>query len=207
MTARTLGILTGLVAVAAIAGWWWLRSDDATAPSPPVAAQGSAGPSATAGAPATPELPERRAVVPEADPSVREYRSGDYEVRDHRTPTGDERPRDVPPNVHPPGARQLPSSLTHAITAPLREAVAACAASVPADARGTKPRLEGVVTVAIKNHQLAISESAMQARDVTGAAADAVRDCVAGKAIGASVPARDQEDLDSYTINIAFAIP
>jgi hypothetical protein len=159
-------------------------------------------------APAAPELPERRPIASDSEPAVRDYRSGGYEVRDHRTGSGDERPRDVPPNVHPPGARELPSGLVHAITQPVRNAVKGCSSPATGDLRGAKPRIEGLVTVSIKNHQLTIADTAMEVRDVTNdAAAGSIRECVAREVKGASVPARDQDDLDSYTINIAFALP
>jgi hypothetical protein len=78
---------------------------------------------------------------------------------------------------------------------------------VPADVRGAKPRLEGEITVAIHDHRLAITETAMAMRDVSEPIADTTRDCVAGKAVGLAVPAPDQDDLDNYAISIAYAIP
>jgi len=199
--------LAGLaIAIAiAIAAWWWLhRGDDRTASS--TASPPAAGSQATPGAaPAAPRLPDRRTASDDPDPGVRTYVSGEVEVRDHRGSGGP--PRDLPPSVHAPQARQLPSSLTHAITAPLRANLLACVSGLAADARGPRPKLEGVLTVAIHDHQLAITGAALQLRDASGPTADATRDCVAQKSIGATVPAPDQDDLDNYSISVTFAIP
>ncbi len=205
MSARTLGIVGVLVAVAAIAAWLWLRPGD------PAAAPASAAPStATApGQPApgqpAPALPERRPESTEPDTTVHQYQVGDVEIRDHRS--GSNAPRDLPPNMHAPSARTLPSSLTHAIGTQVRTVMMDCVQSLPREARGPKARLEGTIEVAIHGRQLSITSGEYQLRDVFGPALDATKDCIAQKSVGLAVAAGDEEDLDKYSITISFAIP
>jgi hypothetical protein len=136
---------------------------------------------------------------------VKEYMVGGYKIRDHRA--GDNKPIDLPPNPHPAESRELPSELTHDISQQVRRQMDTCAAAVPKDVRGTKPKLDGQLTVAIKDHKLTITDMALQVRDVDGPSADALKQCVEGKAASYVSSAPDQPDLDNYGIAITFAIP
>jgi hypothetical protein len=136
---------------------------------------------------------------------VKEYMVGGVKIRDHRA--GDNKPIDLPPNPHPADARALPSELTHDISQQVRRQMNTCAAAVPKDARGTKPKLDGQLTVAIHDHKLTITDLALQVRDVDGPSADALKQCVVDKAASYVSSAPDQADLDNYGIAITFAVP
>jgi hypothetical protein len=138
------------------------------------------------------------------DAGVTEYAVGDVVVRDHRAGA---HPIDVPPAVHQPGARQLPSALTSAIGQQLRAAVVDCGASVPREARGAEPRVEGSVYVAIVDKQLKVVDSAMALRDVVGAAVGPTEACVKQRVLGLTTAAADQDDLPRYQITLKFVLP
>lgn len=134
-----------------------------------------------------------------------EYVVGDVVVRDHRGSGA--KPIDLPPNVHPPGGRLLPTTLTTDISRQLKAVLWQCAREAPKDGRGAKPQWEAQVTVAIANHTLSVAEIASQMRDFDGAAADQIRECVERNAVGLTASAPDQDDLASYGIRVAFVIP
>ena len=145
--------------------------------------------------------------LPSGDPNhPRDYAVGDIHVRDHRS--GDQKPLDIPPNVHPPEGPKIPSTITHDISASVLKVLTACAADLPKDQRGAKPRLEGQIEISIKSGKTTINKATVQPRDVTeGPAADALKACMEQKSIGIQNNAPDQEDLDAYTINLSYAIP
>jgi len=82
-----------------------------------------------------------------------------------------------------------------------------CAASIPREARGPAPRLEGQVLVGIKDHKITVASATMQLRDVVGASVDPTKACIEQKSVGLQVNAPDQADMETYTINITFAMP
>jgi hypothetical protein len=145
--------------------------------------------------------------VQSADPDhPRDYMVGDIRVRDHRD--GDQKPLDIPPNVHPAEGRSIPSTLTHEISGKVLDVLKTCAADLPKDARGAKPRLEGQIEISIKSGKTSINKATMQPRDVTeGPALDALKSCMEQKSVGIQNNAPDQDDLDAYTINLSYAIP
>jgi hypothetical protein len=154
----------------------------------------------------TPVLPQGSDVAAaEGTDYPKEYMVGDVRVRDHRS--GNNKPLDLPPNPHPANARELPSELTHDITQQVRKKLFDCAAAVPATAKGAKPKLEGQLTVAIKDHVLSVSNLALQVRDIDGASADALSKCVQDSSASLTAAARDQDDLGAYGIAVTFAIP
>jgi hypothetical protein len=177
--------------------------------SSPVARPAVVGASGSSAAAPTVTATERgeRPALPEPAPgqSPKDYVVGDIRVRDHRA--GDSEPLDIPPNVHPAEGRALPSTLTHEIAQKVKAVVMACTASLPEDARGGRPRVEGQIEVAIKGGQMTITKSTMQLREVIGDAALTTKQCVETKSIGLANPAPDQADLDRYSINVTFAIP
>lgn len=144
----------------------------------------------------SPRLPDRG--------SASEYVVGDVRVRDHRG--GSNAPLDVPPNVHPPGQRQIPSSLTSAMAQRVRGVLAECTKDLSPEARGTHARLEGQIVVTIKDHTMSVASATMQLRDMPAEALDATRQCVEQKAVGLATPAPDQDDLDKYSIGVTFAV-
>jgi hypothetical protein len=136
--------------------------------------------------------------------NVREYAVGDVLIRDHRA--REVPPPDVPPAVHPPIGRRLPSRLTSDLAAQLRAATTTCAASVPADARGAAPRIDGEIVIAIKDQRASITSATIQPRDLTGDAMEAVKQCLLGKAIGMSTPSGDEPDLEQYSITLSLVV-
>jgi hypothetical protein len=163
-------------------------------------------PSVATGDPSAPSLP----TTPPSGATVgsdgaKEYMVGGYKIRDHRA--GDNKQIDLPPNPHPAESRELPSELTHDISQQIRRQMNTCAAAVPKDVRGTKPKLDGQLTVAIHDHKLTVTEMALQVRDVDGPSADALKQCVVEKSASYVSSAPDQPDLDNYGIAITFALP
>jgi hypothetical protein len=126
-------------------------------------------------------------------------------VRDHRS--GDQPPVDLPPNIHPAEGRMLPVPLTSAISGQVRKVMADCLAGVSRDGRGTKPRLEGQIDVAIKKGTMSVTKSIMQVRDFENPGIDAVKQCVESKSVGLSAAAASEADLDSYSIRMSYEIP
>lgn len=192
----------GLVAVAAIALAIWLtRSDDTPAPkTPEPAAQPVERAPATT---VTPSLPDQARISDDA--GVTSYEIGGIPVRDHRTGSGAQVPLDLPPNIHPPDMRQIPSTLTASLTKEVRGVLAECSRLLPADARGPKPRVDGEIIISIKGGVASIDKSMMQLRDVTGDPAP-MKQCMEQKTVGLTTAASDQADLTSYSIHLSLVV-
>lgn len=152
-----------------------------------------------------PSLPENNGAprLPEQG-SANEYVVGDVRVRDHRA--GSNARLDVPPNVHPPGTRRIPSSLTQAVAQQVRGVLADCTKDIPREARGPHPRLEGQLIVTIKDHKMSVTKATMQLRDMPADSLDATRQCVEQHSVGLQADAADQDDLDNYSIGVTFAV-
>jgi hypothetical protein len=206
-----LGLAIGGVVVVALVVVLWLALEQdmaepaATSSNEP---QGSAVVARPGGAPTvTPGASGDHPALPQPAPgeNPRDYVVGDIRVRDHRA--GDHKPLDVPPNPHPIEGPKIPSTLTHEISQKLRAHVVECTASLPKPARGEKPRVEGQITIAIKDHKVTITNSTMQLRDVTGESVEPTKQCIESKALGIENSAPDIADLDKYSINVTYAIP
>lgn len=183
------------------------KTDDtpsSTQPTAQKAGQGSAITVTSSERGAPPKLPDGTVAAAGSD-QVKEYMVGDVKVRDHRT--GEHAPRDLPPNPHPANSRSLPSTLTQDISQQVKVQLFECARDLPKEARGTKPKLEGTLAVAIKDHKLSITSLDSQIRDVDGPSADALKQCVQQKSASFTSSAPKEEDLDHYTIGLSFAIP
>jgi hypothetical protein len=168
--------------------------------------------SATPTTVATPDVPALPTPAPSLGSSAtgsdgaKEYMVGDVKVRDHRS--GSNAPMDIPPNAHPANSRDLPSDLTHDISQQVRKVIFDCAAAVPKDAKGEKPRVVGQLVVAIKDHKLSITSEALETRDISDdAAATALKQCTQEKSAGFTSSAKDQADVTDYAIQLNFAIP
>ncbi|MEO8841367.1 MAG: hypothetical protein ABI591_32015 [Kofleriaceae bacterium] len=202
----TLIAIASLLVVAGVALVLLMSSTDATPPTP--RARSAAG---SAGVAVAPTTSTDRPSLPAPPPSLvatsgSGYAIGDTKLRDHRS--GSNAPRDIPPNPHPANARDLPSELTHAISQQVKNQIYACAAAVPKDAKGDKPKVIGQLNVAIKDHMLAITGMALETRDISDpAAATALTQCAQEKTAGFTSPAKDQADLADYNIQVNFAIP
>jgi len=204
---RTLLVVA--VVVLGVVAWLVLRkhgSPDAPAAQTPGSA--SPGSDRVAGTPTVtpaPTLPggSGEARLPEPG-SGSEYVIGDVRVRDHRA--GSNAPMDIPPNIHAPNTRTLPSALVQDVAQKVRVVLADCAKDVPKDARGEHPRLEGQVVVSIKDHKLSVTGATMQLRDMPADTVDATKQCVETHSVGLETAASDQDDLDKYSIGVTFAV-
>jgi len=203
-------ILVVVVVVFAIGAWFLFRKEKPDAPvtTGSAATEPSTQTSSTAPAlPAAPHLPNSETPARDIPPegSASEYMVGDVRIRDHRS--GSNAKIDIPPNIHRPNTRELPSTLTHAISQQVRGVLADCAKdNLPKDARGEHPRLEGTLVVGIKDHVLSVTAATVQLRDATGDAVAATKQCVEQKTVGLTTPATDQDDLDNYSIGVTFAV-
>jgi hypothetical protein len=128
-------------------------------------------------------------------------------VRDFRKPEN-RVPLDVPPSTQAPGGRRIKPELTGLFTEQITAHMRECGKEVPASARGTKPRLEGQIIIAIKDGQASVTSAVFKLTNMTSpAAADTAKTCVERQALTVIVPATDEPDLDSYSINLSFAFP
>lgn len=197
-----LGAMLGL--------WLWMRKGDAPASARSDGPQQVIVPTKPPGSAEVPSLPgSGSAAFAEggsgSGSNERDYVVGDVHVRDHRAGTPVK--IDLPPNVHPPESRRLPSELTQAIAQKVRTVMEGCTANVPREARGPGPRLEGQIVVGIADKKLTITKSIVELRDVFGAAVEPTKACIEQKSVGLDTAAADQADLASYSINVNFAIP
>lgn len=212
MSPRSSGLLVlGVtVALAAVVLLVWINAGDdkpaqATAQ---VEAQPTERPAPPALAPTggvtqteAPRLPEPAAGSADG---VREYVVGDRLVRDHRK--GNKPPIDIPPAVHAPDGRKLDSTVTQEVGQKIKDVLKQCAADLPPEARGEKARLEGLAVVSIKNKQLTVTKATVQLRNVVGASVDAVKQCIESKSVGITTSAAEEADLETYDINLSYAI-
>jgi hypothetical protein len=143
------------------------------------------------------------ASVPPRAP-VTDYMVGGRRIRDHRS--GARTDDAVPAPIHPPEGRKIPSQLTSAVAQQVRAVMTECAASLPAHARGAEPRLEGTIAIAIKDQRATVTRAAVQLRDVSADAAQAIAHCIEQKSIGVATSARDEADLEAYSITLAFRL-
>ena len=207
---RNALVIGGLVLAAAAVALYFLvldggeGSSGASAPATPI---GTPPPEVTASPGTAPTLPGggTAPTLPTETEHRTEYAVGDIQVRDHRT--GNHAPLDIPPNVHPAEVREIPSTLTHDIAQKVKAVMLECTQQVPREARGEKPRLEGQILIAIKDHKVTITKATMQLRRIEGASVDPTKQCIEGKSVGIETGAPDQDDLESYSINLTFAIP
>ena len=164
------------------------QADDgnATPRVPPTLANGSAAPS---------EPPH---------PPVTDYMVGGVRIRDHRS--GDRTQSAVPPAIHPPEGRKIPSQLTSDVAQKVRAVMTECAATLPAHARGAEPRLEGTIAIEIKDHLATVTRAAVQLHDVSADAASAVERCIAQRSVGVATSAGDEADLEAYSITLALRL-
>ena len=216
MNRALFAVIAGLALVAGLVLWMVMSGDD---PTPAGGGGGSGGgggrvTASTGGEPrrgggtttvsASERGTQRFEDRGDGEPAVREYEINGVKVRDHRT--GTHAPIDLPPNTHAPGTRRIASKTTGVVSNELQKVVRACGASIPREARGEKPRLEGRVIIAIKAGQVSVTSATVQLRNIEGAAAEAAKQCVEQKSVGLSAPVADEADLDAYSISLSFAI-
>jgi hypothetical protein len=224
MSRRGLIIAGVALAAAGLLLWLIVRSEDdgasANPPQPPPYATGSAAGAGGAGgtpAPARagdgsdrPNLPKVTAAEQarrdraDEEPATETIVNG-IRVRDHR------KDRSKPYTLVDPGlpsyARRIKPELTGAIVNQLLPHVQACGkATVPPEARGARPRVEGKIVIAIKDHVVHIKEAAIELTDVTGVSVDPIQTCIQQKAAGITAPATDEADLEDYPIRISYTL-
>jgi hypothetical protein len=142
----------------------------------------------------------------EGSGSATEYYVGGTRVRDHRA--GEHTPIQMSPAPpRRPERRDTASRLTADLAQRIRPAMGACIAGVPAELRGDKPRVEGEIIVAIKDHQATVTSAALALRDVPEAAQLGVRPCLARAAVGLVAPAGTEDDVDGYPITLSLSVP
>jgi hypothetical protein len=145
------------------------------------------------------------AEVPEdgsaSEPRV--YEVGGRIIRDHRK--GKRAPVDLPPAMHPADGRKLDSALTQELGQKVKAVMKECTSDLPPEARGVSPRIQGAISIAIKDGQVSVSRTAFQVRDVVGAAVDHVKQCIEEKALAITHPT-DESDLASYDLTLSLAL-
>lgn len=210
MSKRAL-VLGGVVMIGAAIGLWvLLRGGDA--PASPGSAERAGGSEASRETPTptdrqntdTPSLPPGTVATPGASGDYTEYTVGGRKVRDHRK--GNRTPIDLPPSISPPTGRKIQPTLTAAVGNQMRDVMHECAASIPQEARGERPRLDGLVVISIKDHVLSVGTATVQLRDVVGASVAPVKQCIEDKARAITQPAPDEGDLPTYDITISFTL-
>jgi len=109
--------------------------------------------------------------------------------------------------VHAPGGRKIPPQLTGLFADEVQKHMRECGTAVPSNVRGAKPRLEGQIVIAIKQAQGSVTSAIFKVTDLTSESiAEATRQCVEQKVLTVKVPATGEADLDSYSINLSFAL-
>jgi hypothetical protein len=217
---RKVGLVIAAVALAACALLLWMivrsgGSDDsgggASAESSQPGATGDGARTASSGDGANgPRLPQlnpgeggRRRTS--ADPNVTETIVNGVRVRDHR------RDRSKPIVLHDPPpstrSRRIDAKVTADVNDQLLPGVRECGAAVPPEARSAKPRVQGQVTLAIKDHRLSITAATIEITGVAGATLEIAKKCVQEKALAVTVPQVDEEDLESYPLQISYTLP
>jgi hypothetical protein len=216
-SSRSVALIIGGVALLAAALLLWVivesGDDGGAASARPVAgapADPAAAPQAVAARPG-----ERQPGGPQVVASEQDRRGGEaraptetvvdgVRIRDHRRDRS--KPIEVLPRPPPEHARQIPRSLTAELSNRILPLVRECVASVPAEARGPRPRVAGEMIVAIKDQQVQVTRTAIEVADLAGASADAAKRCIEQKALGVTAPAADEADLTDYSIRISFSL-
>jgi hypothetical protein len=209
MTRGTLALAAGFVIAALFALYVLLAtdSDPVATPArsePPDRDQKIAEPAA-----GKPRLPPARVQQPDGDapetigaPHVRDHRGGAH--------SQSELPPAAPPAPAvrtPPDGRQINSQVTMSLSQKLRPALKECAANLAPDAAGKQSRIEGEITVSIKDHQATITAANFQLRDIAEAAKPGIQQCLVQRAVGFTASAGDESDVDGYPITLSLRFP
>jgi len=199
---RALAIAAAVVAAAVIALCFALRADEPQARVDVARiAQADHGNAVRDGA-----HPPSVIAAPRAAPGspVTDYMVGGVRVRDHRS--GDRTPSTVPPVIHPPQSRKIPSQLTSVVAQRVRAVMTECALRLPREARGKQPRLDGTIEIAIKDRQATITSASVQLRDVNASAVAPVKQCIEEKSVGVATSAGEEADVAGYAIALSFRL-
>lgn len=210
MSNRGIFAIMAVVGIGAIVGLYLLVRGDGDAASEPTAkgsgsAQTTAARSGDPSSTSTPQpaLPETAKPGRNRPDTTAAFQPGGE--RDHRTGTRSA-PFETDVDPQPPNRRRLEPTLTKAIADRVRDVMHDCVKSLPADARGERPRLEGSINIAIKSKQVSINRADLVVKDVTGDAAAATQQCIVQKSMSISQAAGDEADMESYDITLSFTL-
>ena len=137
-------------------------------------------------------------------PPATDYMVGGVRIRDHRS--GDRTPSAVPPAFHSPEGRKIPSQLTSEVAQRVRAVMTECAMTLPLDARGKEPRLDGTIEIAIKDRLATITSASVQLRDVNAPAAASLKRCIDERSVGVATSAGEEADVAGYAITLSFRL-
>jgi hypothetical protein len=213
MSRGLLAIGAGAVIVAAFGLYILLGADTADAPALPDRGQKIADPGA--GKTRIPRSPRPGDPDPSprtgpAEPTDRTI--GERIVRDHRAGEHVQSPSDLPPaSDHPvvvemPG-RKIDPKVNTGLSQQLRPALRDCAANLAPEVFGKKSRIEGQITISIKDHQTTITGASFELRDVAEAAQATIKQCLMQRAVGTTAPAGDEADVEGYPVSLSLAWP
>lgn len=212
MSNRAIYAIITVVALAAIAGFYLMMRGDGEAEAPrakdPRVTEGTAftgsghGPAQLPGR--EPQLPAGSNAPGDLPDKVKEYAANGAIIRDHRT--GSHAPIELDPNAAPPNTRKLEPTLTKSIADRVRDVMHECVANLPANLRGERPRLEGLIKIAIKDKVVTVQKAELAVKDVIGDAAETTRTCIEQKSLAVTQAAGDEQDLPSYDINLSFTL-
>lgn len=205
-----IAIGAGAVIAAAVVLVFALNKRDDDQPAPEVVSPAPTESTPTVAQPGGPSTPVVQA-VPRGDTSsgasdereVLEYEINGIKIRDHRK---NGKRMELPPNIHPPGARRVSSALVYDLHAQIRKLAAECGGGVAAADRGAKPKITTQVVIEIKGGQATVTKSTASTSDVNGVSSDAVKSCMEQKAVGFVTEAKDEADLPSYSINLTVPL-
>jgi hypothetical protein len=210
MSNRAIYAIIAAVALAAIGGFYLMLRGDGDAVEVTAAKKAEPGGGFTGpghGPAAVPGTQPRLADgsdTRDLPDKVKEYAANGAIIRDHRT--GSHAPIDLDPNAAPPNTRKLQPTLTKAVSDKIRDVMHECVATLPANVRGERPRLEGTINIAIKDKVVSINKAQLAVKDVVGDAAEATRTCIETKSMAVTQAAGDEQDLPSYDINLSFTL-
>ncbi len=204
-------VLAGAAAALAAAGVaiWLGTRDSGDAPAPAPAATPVAKPTRTA----PPVLSEGSSSPTKVSPAdvqnpgsddAKTYKVDSVTIHDHRGSNAGP-PIDLPPNLHPPGSRLIPPTLTGAVAREVRGVLAECSRALPPGARGPHPKMDGEIVIAIKDGKVSVTKALVQLRDTLGDV-DSIRQCLEQKSLAVTTDAQGEADLDAYSIHVSFPI-
>jgi hypothetical protein len=214
---RPVGLIIAVVAVsaAALLLWMIMRSgDDGASANPPSQPGPGPGPAASSRVPSRKDGDDRPG-IPQVAAADQDRRGGDrppatetvingVRIRDHRKDRS--QPVTLPDRPPPSHPRRISPNVTAAVIDRMRPVVRECAANVPPEAKGVKPRAEGQVLISIKDHQVHVREAALEIGDVVGAAVEPTRQCIRERSLAVTAPGGDEEDVEDYPIHLSFGL-
>jgi hypothetical protein len=134
---------------------------------------------------------------------------GETRIRDHRSPdriADDTAPRAPRPSEEPEG-RKIAPQVTGGLGQQLRPLLRQCTASLAPGARTDKSRVQGEITVSIKDQQATITGARFELRDIAEASQADFKRCLTERAVGLAAPATGEADVEGYAITVSLVLP